>query len=82
MPQICYNLKATTNNLTKKRIPNKNILYNKKPLIRKTQKIIFLVKCLLLVELQKTTNGTNKQGWYFKTFQELPMDVWNPQTLK
>jgi hypothetical protein len=40
-----------------------NILHNKKPLTRKTQKIIFWVKCPLLVALQKTTNGTNKQGW-------------------
>jgi hypothetical protein len=28
-----------------------NKLYNKKPLTRKTQKIMFLVKCLLLVAL-------------------------------
>ncbi len=54
-----------------------NILHNKEPLTRKTQKIIFLVKCPLLVALQKTTNGTNKQGWYFKTFQELPMEFIN-----
>jgi hypothetical protein len=54
-----------------------NILYNKKPLTRKTQKIYFLVKCPLSLALQKTTNGTNKQGWYFKTFQELPMEFIN-----
>jgi hypothetical protein len=55
-----YNVKATTNNFKKKRILI-NILYNKKPLTKKTQIKEFLVKCPLLVALQKTTNGTNKQ---------------------